>query len=289
MSQILVVMLAGSGFGLGLLLIILGLRGAERTVTSRRTTRVGPRFDRLRLRLGLAVAGGLLLWVASGWPVGMLLAAVGGFVAPTLAGAKKRRQSAIAKIEAVAGWAEQLRDTIGAAAGLQEAIAVTARVAPLEIRPAVRELAAGMRRNDLSSELRRFAETVEDAAADQIVVALILASERRGQNLTHLLSDVAAAAREDATMRIRTETARAQTYSDARVVSTIVVGMFAFMLVFNRGYLDPFDRWAGQAVLATVGSLWALALYGIAQLSVVRRPPRLLVAGVEAGPTPGGG
>jgi hypothetical protein len=276
--QVLVVLLCGVGFWLGWLLVILGLRGTPGPSAAPAVLR-RPRFDQLRLRSGLALAAATVMWLASGWPVGMLLAAVAGFVAPTLAGAKRRREEAIVKIEAIAGWAEQLRDTIGAAAGLQEAIAVTARVAPVAIRPAVRDLATGMRRRALSAELRRFAEVVDDPAADQIVVALILASERRGQHLTRLLGDVATAAREDATMRIRTETARAQTYSDAKVVSGIVVAMFAFMLVFNRGYLAPFDRPAGQAVLAAVGCLWAFALYGIAQLSVVRRPPRLLTGG----------
>ncbi|MCP3992422.1 MAG: type II secretion protein F [Actinomycetia bacterium] len=287
MSQILVVMLAGTGFGLGLLLIILGLRGIE---VPDATPRHGERFglDRLRLRLTLAAFGAVILWALSGWPVGALLAASGGFIAPTLVGAKARRQASIAKIEAIAGWAEQLRDTIGASAGLQEAIVVTARVAPPEIRPAVQDLAAGLRRNNLSTELRDFAEKIDDPSADQIVVALILASERRGQNLTQLLSEVAASSRDDASMRIRTETSRAQTYSDAKVVSGIVVGMFLFMLLFNRAYLAPFDRVTGQLVLAVVGTLWAFALYGIAQLSVVRRPPRLLAAGLEgATATPG--
>lgn len=275
MSRILVVALSGTGLGVGLMLIVLGIRGAtvgEAPAIGRGARRV----DRLGLRAALAVGGAAVLWLLAGWPVGMLLAAVGGFVAPTLAGAKRRRQQAIEDIEAIAGWAEQLRDTIGAAAGLQEAIAVTARVAPLGIRPSVRDLATGMRRRPLSVELRRFAATVDDPAADQIAIALILASERRGQNLTRLLSDIAASARDDATMRIRTETSRAQTYSDAKVVSGIVVGMFGFMMVFNRGYLDAFDRLTGQLVLAVVGVLWATALYGIAQLSVVRRPPRLL-------------
>ncbi|MEM7339424.1 MAG: type II secretion system F family protein [Actinomycetota bacterium] len=236
-------------------------------------------FDRLRLRLGLAGAGLVAFWMVSGWPVGALLAAVVGFVTPTLLGAKHRRADEIAKIEAIAGWAEQLRDTIGASAGLQEAIVASARVAPPRIRPMVSELALGLRRGHPSDELRRFAARVDDPVADQIVVALILAGERRGQNLTELLSDVARSARDEATMRIRTETARAQTYSDTRVVSFVVVGVFAFMLVFNRTYLAAFDSLVGQAVLAVIGALWAVALWGVAELSEVRRPHRLLVVG----------
>ncbi len=277
MADLLVAMVAGLGFGVGVLLVVLGIVGTVRS-SYEQPLRTVPRIDRLQLRLGLAAVGVVLAFALTGWPVASVLAAAGGFVAPTLIGAKRRRQAEIDKIEAVATWAEQLRDTIGAAAGLQEAIAVTARVAPREIRPAVQELAAGMRRNRLADQLRLFANRLEDPAADQVVVALILASEKRGQHLTRLLSDVADAGRDDVTMRIRTETSRAQIYNDAKVVTGIVLGMFLFMLAFNRDYLAPFDRIGGQLVLGVVGVLWAVALYGIAELSVVRRPPRLLHA-----------
>lgn len=277
MADVLVAMGAGLGFGVGVLLVVLGLIGTVRG-GHEEPLRAMPRIDRLRLRATLAVAGAIVAFVLTGWPVASVLAAAAGFVAPTLVGAKRRRQADIDKIEAIATWAEQLRDTIGAAAGLQEAIAVTARVAPREIRPAVQELAAGMRRNRLADQLRLFAQRLGDPAADQVVVALILASEKRGQHLTRLLSDVADAGRDDVTMRTRTETSRAQIYNDAKVVTGIVLGMFAFMLAFNRDYLAPFDRLGGQLVLAVVGVLWAVALYGIAELSVVRRPPRLLHA-----------
>lgn len=282
MAELFVALLAGLGFGVGVLLVVLGLWGSVRS-DYERSQRVVPRVDRWQLRSGLAAIGAVFALLATGWPVAIVLGAVGGFVSPTLIGAKRRRQTEIDKIEAIAAWAEQLRDTIGAAAGLQEAISVTAKVAPREIRPAVQELAAGMRRNRLSDQLRLFARRLDDPTADQIVVALILASERRGQNLSHLLSDVAEAGRDDVTMRIRTETSRAQIYNDAKVVTGIVLGMFAFMLAFNRDYLAAFDRIGGQLVLAVVGTLWAVALYGIAQLSVVRRPPRLLQT-IDAGP-----
>jgi hypothetical protein len=277
------VLAAGGSCGIGLLLVILGWRGVEPTQDLEDAAKTGAPgvaglagVERLRLRLALAAGGSGLMWLVTGWPVGILLVGVAGLVAPTLLGVKRRREASIATTEAVAAWAEQLRDTIGAAAGLQEAISATARVAPAAIRPAVQELAAGMRRGSLRLELQRFAAAVDDPAADQLAVALILAAERRGRNLTQLLSDVAAAAREDATMRIRVETSRAQTYTDAKVVSGIVIGMFTFMLVLNRSYLAAFDTWAGQLVLGVIGCLWAVALWTLVQLSVVRRSPRIV-------------
>ena len=77
-------------------------------------------------------------------------------------------------------------------------------------------------------------------------------------------------------MRMRTETSRAQTYSDAKAVTGIVFGVFAFLLVANRGYLAPFDTLVGQLVMAVVGAMWVTAVYGLAKLSVVRRGPRIL-------------
>ncbi|MFV1989587.1 MAG: type II secretion system F family protein [Acidimicrobiales bacterium] len=278
--SLLVALMAGLVFGVGLVLIALGLRGAEVNPAADDSvasvlSRVRD-IDQIRLRVTLAILFAFLMWILAAWPVAILLAAVGGAATPTIMGAGKRRDAAVAKTEAVATWAEQLRDTIGSSAGLQEAIVVTSRLAPAQIRAQVRELALGMRRSPLSVVLRRFAEAVDDPSADQVAVALILASERRGQNLTGLLSDVAEAAREEATMRMRTETSRAQSYSDAKAVTLIILGVFGLLLVLNTGYLGAFSSLAGQLVLAGVGAMWAFAIYGLAQLSKVRRPPRIL-------------
>lgn len=275
------VTVCGLGVAGGLMLMILGFRGIEPTTDSAPTASVsiGHRFgeiEQVRLRIMLAVVGAIGMGTLAPWPVAIVLTSAGGFSLPTLLGSQKRRHAAVAKTEAVATWAEQLRDTIGSSAGLQEAITVTARVAPKEIRTQVQALSLGMRRTPLSTLLRRFAYDVDDPAADQVAVALIMASERRGQNLTGLLSDVAEAARQEATMRMRTETSRAQTYSDAKAVTGIVLGVFALLLVVNRGYLAPFDSLVGQLVMAVVGAMWVSAVYGLAKLSVVRRGPRIL-------------
>ena len=58
-----------------------------------------------------------------------------------LMGVRAERDRLMRRSEAVASWAEMLRDTIAAHAGLQEAIAVTARVAPAPIRTEVQTLA----------------------------------------------------------------------------------------------------------------------------------------------------
>lgn len=275
--NLLVAVIVGVGVGVGLLLVFLGLQRHEPAEQNRPSPwhRL-ERIDQIKLRLGLAVAFTFVAWFLTAWPVALALASVGGFVTPTLVGAKKRRREAVTRTEAVAGWAEQLRDIIASAAGLNEAIAATSAVAPLPIRTDVQNLARRLRYQPLPDLLRQFAADVDDPAADQIAAALTVASERRAQNLTELLSEVAAAAREEASMRMRTETARAQTYSDVRAVTFIVFAVFLFLLLTNRGYLEPFDSFAGQSVLAVVGLMWAAAIQGLAALAVVRRPTRVL-------------
>lgn len=267
--------------GLGLVLIMMGLRRDIRLFGGRPLDFLPAAVredvaDRFWLRLGLAVGAAVVVGVLTLWPVAVFMAFLAGFVGPTIVGAAGRRRQAIARTEAIAAWAEQLRDVITASAGLQEAIRLTADVAPVEIRDDVMQLANGLSYDDLPNLLREFASRLEDPAADQIVVSLILASTRSTGNLAELLSQAAAAARAEATMRMRTEVSRAQTFTDARAATLIVLGMFGYLVVFNPEYLEPYDSVVGQLVLGLVGMLWALAISGLASLARVRRPVRVL-------------
>jgi hypothetical protein len=266
--------LLGSAFAAGALLTILGVRGVPAGDAPRR--RFTAPVDRLNLRLALAVGAAVVVYAATGWPVGALAGAAFGWSAPTLVGAKAVRRREIDRIEGVARWAEQLRDTMTAAAGLHEAIGVTARVAPLAIRPAVEELAAGLHDERLPGLLRRFASDVANPAGDQVVVALLLASERHGGRLADVLDRVAAAARAEATLRLRIEAQRARAASQARLVSGVIASVVVIYVVLNRSYLAPFGTALGQVVLCAVCGLWFLSFWALVRLAAVEPGPRLL-------------
>ena len=278
---------AGLVTGLGLLLVVMGLR---RRVTDPADEAEGPKAasaavaeltDRLPLRVGLGLAAAVVMGILALWPVAIVMAFLGGYVAPTIAGAKGRREAAVSKTEAIASWAEQLRDVIGSAAGLQEAISVTADLAPIEIRSDVQQIRNGLLYEDLPTLLRQFADRVDDPAADQIVVSLVLAATRSSGNLTELLNEAAVAARAEASMRMRMEVSRAQSYADAKAATYIVLGMFGFLLLFNSEYLEPYGTFEGQLVLGAVGLLWSFAVQGLAALARVRRPERVLAVAEE--------
>jgi len=172
---------------------------------------------------------------------------------------KARRAAAVARIEAIAGWAEQLRDVMAAADGIQSAILATAPLAPQAIRPEVRRLADRLaQRERLAVALGRFADEVAHPLADMIVTSLLIASERQGR-LGDLLSEVAASARATATMRLRVEAARARTYVTTRLIIGVTVAIATWLVVMRRDYLEPFDSLGGQVMLVVIGAVFAVS------------------------------
>jgi Flp pilus assembly protein TadB len=228
----------------------------------------------------LAVVAVGLGWAATGWPAAGVLAGAAAAVTPMLVGAKRAREAVNERSEALASWAEMLRDTIGSHAGLREAIALSAPVAPLPIRPSVQALAARCEREPLGRALRRFAVEVADPVADLIVAALVIAAERQAQRLSELLSQIAAAARARSSMRLRVETGRARTYASSRALVVITFGLAVGLLGFSPQFMSPYDTVSGQLVLVGIGGLFTAALVGLVSMSRPAVQPRLL-AGVE--------
>jgi Flp pilus assembly protein TadB len=213
--------------------------------------------DRIALRASLAAVATVLVWVVTGWPAGALIAGLTAAAAPSVVGGKARRQAAVDRIEAIAGWAEQLRDVMAAADGIQSAILTTAPLAPEPIRREVRRLADRLVQQErLSIALRRFADEVAHPLTDMIVTSLLIASERQGR-LADLLTEVAASARATATMRLRVEAARARTYVTTRLIIGVTIALATWLVLVRRDYLEPFDSVGGQVMLVLIGAVFA--------------------------------
>ena len=136
-------LVCGATFGLGLFLLIRELVGvpvgdvAEVDESVKAPMPLVDRFPHLWWRVGGATVGAIAIGVLTAWPVGVVLAGVGGFFVPSLLGGKARREAAHAHLDAIATWTEQLRDVMAAASGLEQAIVTTAAHAPPPIRRVV--------------------------------------------------------------------------------------------------------------------------------------------------------
>ena len=229
-------------------------------------------------RVAAVLASFVAIWLFTGWPAAGLLAAAAVSVIPLLVAARAQRAEANDRSEALASWAEMLRDTITAHAGLREAIALSAPVAPLAIRRQVQSLAARAERQPLGDALRRFGAEVADPVADLVVAALVIAADRQAQRLPELLAQIAAAAREQSSMRLRVETGRARTYASSRALVVITFGLAVGLLLFSPTFMSPYDTFGGQVVLTLIGGLFAGALMGLVAMSRPVQPPRLFAA-----------
>ena len=272
--------LLGAGVAIGALLIAVGLRGrpARPATPSRLNTWLAARHDRKQVGLlVVAVLTGLAVGAVTGWVVGAILTVVAVIGLPRILGSNVDYKRQLERIEAIAGWTEMLRDTLVAAAGLEQAILATAPACPEAIREEITELAVWLERGErLAPSLRHLADQLRDPTADLVISARVRAAEHQARQLADLLGELAGEAREQASMRMRVEAGRARTRTSVRVV-VITTLVFAIGLVLlNRGYLAPYDSAFGQIMLLLVGALFTAAFAWLARIVRMREPERFL-------------
>jgi Flp pilus assembly protein TadB len=213
------------------------------------------------------------------------MATAGALYLPALLSRGKKHAAATARIDAVAGWTELLRDTVQAAAGIIQALIVTGPLAPDAIRTHTTRLAEKLRSGSSPvTALLEFAEDLADPYTDATVLALIYAVENPARDLAGLLSSLARSAREQAAARARAEIPRARTRSTVRMITGITLGLGALLLVADRSMLAPFSSAQGQFVLFVIGMLFAAGYAWLGRLATMPDPPRLLGA-ERSGPT----
>jgi hypothetical protein len=264
-------------FGAGLVALVVLLRGGS-LLPARRKTRTGGN-PRRRSTAALAVLAGMLVLLLTRWPVAALAAATVVEMWPRIFGAGPAGRQQLARIEALAGWTESLRDTAHAATGLEQAIPATVGRAPAVLQPSLRALAGRITgRVPLPEALARFADDLADPAADMVVAALILNARQRSGGLVRILSALAASARTELEMRRRVETERRRLRRQARLIATGVLGFVAAQAVFAPGYLQPYATLLGQGVLAVVTVVFMGAFVRMRALSEPEHAARFLTA-----------
>jgi len=260
--------LLGAGFGLGILAFIGGLRRRHLAAPSRGHGLVVTR--ELVIRLAIAVFVAALVGVLTRWPVGALLAGIAAYALPKALGSNKDAERALARTEAVAIWAELLRDNMSAAAGLEQAIIVTAPFAPAAIKEDIDELTAGLRLGHrLPVALNALRDRLDDRTGRLVVRALLQASQRQSRDLAKLLTELASRARARANLRLKIAPGHAKIRTNARIITGFTLAMAAGLIILNPGFLRPYDSLAGQLVLVVVGAVFAAGFLGIARLAKV--------------------
>lgn len=276
--------LLGAVLGLGSLTVVAAWKGL--LDRPGRSGRRSARVDQLLLRGGLAAGGIAVAYWSTGWVALITSLGMLGWMTPSLVGVRSRRREQLARSEAIAVWAEMLRDLLVSNAGLHEAIGKSARVAPVAIRDEVHALYVRTQRGDLATALIRFADDLDDAVADTVVTALQIADQRAVSDLGAMLAAVAASTRDTVAMQLRVNATRARTYRTAQLIAGIVAFFVGVLVVTNPDYMTPFGTFAGQLVLSAVAAVVGGSIWGMVALSRPARSARLLRIGQAGVMTP---
>ncbi len=273
------VFLLGSSIGLGLLVLVSNsTRARLKSQVGRLTSSYISKYEVSGLDVLLAIACAVALGVVTRWPMAFVLGGLGTLVVLPIIRSTKGG-SVAEKIEAIGIWADMLRDTLFASAGLGQAIISTCQLVPEAIRPEVVQLARRIEVGvPIGDALREFASQIDESSADLIVSALILASEHRAQKLADLLEALAESVRDEVNARLRIESARAPLRTSIRVIVGFSLSFALFLVLVAHQYLQPYDSRSGQIALLLVGSLYLGGLLLMGKMAKAKSLPRLNLA-----------
>ena len=241
------------------------------------------RLDSLdRRRVAAAAAGALVALVVTRWPIAAVAgAAIGWALTGTTEHGKRRELHK--RTEAIALWAEMLRDAIGTARGVEGVLVATAATAPLPIRDDVQAMARRLQHEPLDAVLDDLAADLDHPIGDLVVTALRLTSTAGGRQVRDVLASLAAAAYAEAESRRRVDVARERPRSAMRYTAIVIGGFVALLLVFSRRYLEPYDSALGQSVLVLVGFYWAAGFWWMQRMGRVIPVERFLASSTSLG------
>jgi hypothetical protein len=267
-----VVALCGALVVAGVLMVALGLR--PRLVPAER-----PRRARLSIgtkisldRVASAAVGGAVALALTRWPVGGLGGAVGAWQAAAALGRPKDQSAA--RAEAIALWAEILRDGLGTSWEIETVLKATAPTAPRLIRADVEAATERLAYASFDEVLDDLAVRLGDSSGDLVVSALRLAGRAGGREVREILDSVSTAAYEEADTLRRIDVARERPRSSARLVTAIVVATVVVSAVLFRDWLEPYGTAAGQLALALIAAWCGGAMWWMARMTSVQMPAR---------------
>ena len=256
----------------------------RRTARARTRTRTRARAqtggDRHGLALGAVV--GFVVLLATRWPV--LAVVAGGLTVawPQLmrdAGADDERR----RIEGIAKWLEDLRDTLrGSSVGAEEALEQVAGRPPAAIADALATFTfrrrQGFRVEDALADL---ADELDHPTADAAIAAirLVVGGTAGAARLHTTVSMLAAAARDEVRARERVDRTRAVYRSSMKRLVIIAAVLIGYLRVAAGDLLDPYATATGQLVLVLPVAMWAGCVMWLRSLCRYEPPARYRIVG----------
>ncbi|WP_042380280.1 type II secretion system F family protein [Streptacidiphilus melanogenes] len=234
--------------------------------------------EQRRLQIVLAVVGGVLGWLLSGYVVSLLIVPLLVFGLPWFLRATMTQNQGIDRLEALAEWTQRLSDVLLLGLGVEQALVSSLRTAPAAIEADVSELVGRIQsRMNPEEALRLFGDRLGDATADKVLATLLLRISDRGPGLARALADTADSVREEVRQRRVIEADRARHRATIRWLVLVMVGASG-VIALNPSYAAPYATPLGQVVLAVVVLALVAVVAWMASMATHRPVPRFLEA-----------
>ncbi len=187
------------------------------------------------------------------------------------------------RVEGIASWLEDLRDTLrGSAIGVEEALEEVARRPPDALREPLAAFAhrrrQGVRTDDALGEL---ADAIAHPTADAAVAALrlVVTGSTGAARLHPTVGTLAAAARDEVRARERVDRTRAVYVASMQRLVVIAALLVAYLRFGAGDLLDPYRTPLGQVFLALPVAMWAGCIAWLRSLCRYEVPARYRIAG----------
>lgn len=242
------------------------------------TPTVSASIDRSRVAMGLAAAFVVLLatrWVLLAALTAGMVAGWGRLLHDRRADVERER------IEGIAKWLEDLRDTLrGSSTGAEEALEQVAMRPPAAVSEPlhrfVRRRRQGFRTEDALADLAdELAHPVSDAAI--AAIRMVIGGSTSSGRLFGTVNALATAARDEVAARERIDRTRAIYQSSMQRLVIIGALLIAYLRFAGGGLLQPYDTAVGQVVLLLPLSMWLGCVLWLRSLCRYELPPRYRV------------
>lgn len=234
--------------------------GARRAAADDRPVRRRSTDPVRRSRVGMAVAAGFLVLLATRWAV-LAVATIGLVVSWGRLVRDRRADEERRRIEAIAKWLEDLRDVLrGSSIGAEEALEQVAGRPPDAIREPLSTFLVRRRQGfRVEDALTDLADDLDHPTADAGIAAirLVVGGGASAGRLHPTVDALAAAARDEVRARERIDRTRA--VYQGSMCRLIVIGavLIGYLRLAAGDLLDPYGTPTGQVVLLLPLGMWA--------------------------------
>ncbi len=246
--------------------------------------RSAPRGRRIRWTAGLAA--GLVGYLVTGWAILLVLGPALLIGLPMLLSDPPERD--LDMVRGLERWVRLVAGSASTGKSVVDAIRATRRQAPEILAEPLAGLVGRLdARWEPRAAFQRLADDLDSADADQVIAAILIASQRGGTGASATLTALAGGLADRAKAMREIATERAKPRIVVRQVTGIIGVVLGVALIFGRSYFTPYASLLGQGLLCLYAAMYTGALAVLARRSRMRRRDRILVGAGPGGPVSG--